>query len=662
MDEHAPTGEPGSTPSWQSRALHFWRSPAGQPAWARPALLAVTALAGFAYAWGMNGAYLEPFYGGAARSMSMSWHDFIFGAADPWGTVSVDKLPGALWIQALSLRIFGFHVWALVLPQVVEGMLTVLVLYRAVRRVAGAGAGITAALVMASSPIVILLDRGNISDSLLILLLVLAADATIRAAQTGRLRSLVWAGVLVGLAFQAKMLQAWLVLPALFLAYLVAAPVASFIRRVGHLALATLATVVVSLSWMSAVSLVPQSSRPYVDGSCNDSLFAQVFSYNGFNRLGGAFANTAGCNRPSIYLITASKYDVKHGLGTFGIAASWDRLLRGPLGHDDAWLLLPALVAAVWLFALQRRRPRTDPLRAAVILWFAWLVLTFGFFSASVYVNSYYTAALIPAVAALCGMGFAAAWHRRRTRAVRGALALLVAATIATAVALVPGYVGVRTWIVASTVVVGLLAIGILVTSLRAGHDSVWATSVGPLFAAVAMLGGSAWASSVVVHASLGPFDSPYAPVSVNHFSQQAAARFPADMAALQQFVANIPVDQAADVLETSGVAGYYIMATGHEFLPVGGFTGSVPAPSLAEFKQFVAEGRILRVTVTTEPLTRTPDLRWVVSHCARSAVHQYDAIERATRTVFYCNQPHPATAEASPNHETHGSGPVDTR
>ena len=218
--------------------------------------------------------------------MSMSWHDFIFGAADPWGTVSVDKLPGALWVQALSLRIFGFHVWALVLPQVIEGVLTVLVLYRAVRRVAGAGAGLVAAVVMAVSPIVVLLDRGNISDSLLILLLVLAADATVRAVQSGRLRSLVWAGVLVGFAFQAKMLQAWLVLPALFGTYLVAAPIVSFLRRVGHLALATLAVVVVSLSWMSAVSLVPQSSRPYVDGSCNDSLFTQVFSYNGFGRLG----------------------------------------------------------------------------------------------------------------------------------------------------------------------------------------------------------------------------------------------------------------------------------------------------------------------------------------------------------------------------------------
>ncbi len=423
--------ERASSSSTGSRRLYFWRSPAGQPPWARPALLCIAGLAGLAYAWGMNGAYLEPFYGGAARSMSMSWHDFIFGAADPWGTVSVDKLPGALFVQALSLRIFGFHVWAVVLPQVVEGVLTILVLYRAVRRVGGAGAGIVAALVMAVSPIVILLDRGNIADTLLILLLVLAADATIRATQSGRLRPLVWAGVLVGFAFQAKMLQAWLVLPALFSAYLVAAPITSLLRRIGHVALSTLAVVVVSLSWMSAVSLVPQSSRPYVDGSCNDSLFTQVFSYNGFSRLGDAFGSSAGCNLPSTYLVTASRYSARHGFGTFGIAASWDRLLHGPFGHDDAWLLLPAVVAAVWLLVLQRRRPRTDPLRAAVILWSAWLVLTFGFFSGIQFLNSYYTAALIPPVAALCALGAATAWHRRRSRAVRGALAALAAATVA---------------------------------------------------------------------------------------------------------------------------------------------------------------------------------------------------------------------------------------
>ena len=628
--------EPASPPT-PSRLLHFWRSPAGQPPWARPTLLCIAALAGLAYGWGMNGAYLEPFYGGAARSMSMSWHDFIFGAADPWGTVSVDKLPGALWIQALSLRIFGFHVWALVLPQVVEGVLTVLVLYRAVRRVGGAGAGIVAALVLAVSPIVVLLDRGNISDTVLILLLVLAADATMRAVQSGRLHSLIWAGVLVGFAFQAKMLQAWLVLPGLFLAYLVAAPAVSLLRRIGHVALATLAVVVVSLSYMSAVSLVPQSSRPYVDGSCNDSLFTQVFSYNGFGRLGAAFGSTAGCNRPSAYLLTAVRYSNQHGFGTFCIAASWDRLLQGPFGHDDAWLLLPALVAAVWLLVRQRRQPRTDSLRAAVILWSAWLVVTFGFFSGIQYLNSYYTAALIPPVAALCGMGAAAAWHRRRSRAVRGALAALATGTVAISVALVPGYVGLRTWIVASTALVGLLAVGILISSLRAGHDSAWAVSVGTASAAAAMFLGSAWASAAVVSASLGPFDSPYAPVAVNHFSQEAAYAFPAEARLLQRFFAHVPPNQAADVFETSGTAGYSIMATGREFLPVGGFTGRVPAPPLGEFERFVAEGRIRRVTVTTDPLTKTPDLRWVVSHCTRTLLHQYDPVEQATRTVYVC-------------------------
>jgi len=620
----------------------FWRSPADQPAFARPALLSVAALAAFGYAWNIDRAYLEPFYGGAARSMSMSLHDFIYGAADPWATVSVDKLPGALWVQALSIRIFGFHVWAVVLPQVIEGVLTVLVLYRTVRRVAGAGAGLVAAVVMASSPAVILLDRGNISDSLLILLLVLAADATLRACRSGQLRSLLWAGVLVGFAFQAKMLQAWLVVPALFLAYLVAAPATTFLRRVWHLAAATLAVVVVSLSYMSAVSLAPQSGRPYVDGSCNDSLFNQVFSYNGFSRVGAAGLDAAGCNRASAYLVTSAVYSARHGIGTFGIAASWDRLLRGPFGHDDAWLLLPTVVASVWLLVLQRRRPRTDLLRAGVILWSAWLVLTFGFFSGMQFLNSYYTAALIPPVAALCGMGAAAAWHRRRQRAVRGVLAAVTASTVAAGVALVPGYVGVRPWVVASSVVVAFVAIRILLAPLRTGHDKAWNLSVGPALAAVAMLLGPFWASSVVVAATLSPFDSPYAPATVNRYTQEAAARFPVEAVALQKFVAPIPESEAVEVLETSGLAGYYIMATGREFLPVGGFTGRVPAPSLAEFTHLVAEGRIVRVTVATRPLTRTPDLRWVVAHCTRTLVHHYEPIERAVKTVFVCARPRP--------------------
>ena len=142
-----PAGTGARSPRWQ-----LWRSPPGQPAWARPLLLLTAALAGLAYGWGMGGASVETFYGAAARSMSQSWHDFIFGSFDPAGTVTVDKLPGALWMQALSLRLFGFHIWALVLPQVIEGVLTVLVLYRAVRRLAGPVAGLAAAVALAATP------------------------------------------------------------------------------------------------------------------------------------------------------------------------------------------------------------------------------------------------------------------------------------------------------------------------------------------------------------------------------------------------------------------------------------------------------------------------------------------------------------------------------
>jgi 4-amino-4-deoxy-L-arabinose transferase-like glycosyltransferase len=636
----------------------FWRSPADQPRWARPALLIVTALAGLAYAWRLDQAYLEPFYGGAARSMAMNLHNFVYGAADPWGTVSVDKLPGALWFQALSLRIFGFHVWALVLPQVVEGMLTVLVLYRAVRRVAGAGAGLVAAIVLAGSPVVILLDRGNISDSLLILLLVLAADAAVRACQTGRLRSLLWAGALVGFAFQAKMLQAWIVLPALFLAYLVAAPAASFFRRVWHVATATLMVAVVSLSYMSAVSLVPRQSRPYVDGSCNDSLFHQVFSYNGFSRLGSTFAHQGGgCSRTSTWLITLAAYANRSGAGTGGIGASWDRLLRGPFGHDAAWLLLPTVVAAVWLFVLRRRTPRTDIQRAALILWSVWLVVTFGFFSGGAFLNSYYLAALIPPVAALCGMGALAAWQRRRLRSVRVALIALTMATVAVTVTLVPDYVGVRTSIIGSAIVVGLLAVVVLAGSLRAGHDSVWAVSVGPALAAGAMLLGTLWASGIVVAAQLSPFDSPYAPALVNTYTQAAATQFPVDQKELAPFVQGIPSDRAADVFETSRSAGFYILATGHEFLPVGGFSGRVPAPSLSAFIKLVAHGRVERVTVTTKPLTDAPDLRWVASHCRRYGASVYDVEEQASRSIFFCAPSDAPGREGS--HGTHAVSPV---
>jgi 4-amino-4-deoxy-L-arabinose transferase-like glycosyltransferase len=596
----------------------FWRSPPDQPRWARPALLAIAATAALAYGDGMGSVTLEPFYGAAARSMSESWHNFFFGAVDPWGTVSVDKLPGTLWVQALSLRLFGFHLWAIVLPQVVEGTLTVLVIYRALRRVSGPGAGLVAATVLALSPGTVLLNRGNISDSLLILLLVLAADATTRAIVEGRLPSLLMAGLWVGLAFQAKMIQAWLVLPALYLAYLVAAPTARLFRRSGHVLLASLVVVVVSLSWMTAVSAIPAHDRPYVDGSCDDSLYSQVFLYNGLERLSGNELQAPGCSRPSEFLIDAARLGAVAGVGTFAVPSGWDRLLEGVFGRDDAWLLVPAVVAAGALLVGRRRRPRTDPIGAATILWTTWLVVTGAFFSGGRYLNSYYVAALMPPMAALCGMGAVLAWRHRRSAVTRAVLLTTVVTSTAYAIFLLPATTGVRVAIMASTITVAALAVGILLVSLRRQHASVWSISVGLGLSAIALLISSAWATTTVLVTGEGPFDTPYQPAQVTFYSQTVPTLDKADWPAMVKFAATFPPNHAVDAMETSGDAGYNIMVTGHEFLPVGGFTGVVPAPTVPQFTRDVAEGRVTRVLVASSPPTSNPVMVWVTRNCAK--------------------------------------------
>jgi 4-amino-4-deoxy-L-arabinose transferase-like glycosyltransferase len=575
-------------------------------------------VAALAYGWGMGSVTLEPFYGGAARSMSESWRNFFFGAADPWGTVSVDKLPGALWIQALSLRLFGFHLWAIVLPQVIEGTLTVLVLYRAVRRIAGTGAGLVSAAVLAVSPVTLLLNRGNISDSLLILLLVLAADATTKAIVDGRVRPLLMAGLWVGLAFQAKMIQAWLVLPALYLAYVIAAPAVGLLRRCRYIVLSSLIVILVSLSWMTIVSTVPSHDRPYVDGSCDNSLFSQVFVYNGLSRIREKTANTPGCSPESPYLVLASRETADIGLGTYAITRGWDRLLHGALGRDDGWLLIPALVAAASLLVQRRRRPRTDPLRAATILWLSWLLLTGVFFSWGRYVNSYYLAALMPAVGALCGIGATLVWRKRQSAVMRTMVAVTVVLSTAYGLSLLPGDAGIRPFVIFSTLVLAALTVGFLLWSLRSRPGRTWTVAVGLGLSVLTLVAGSAWASFSVLASGQGPFDTPYQPDRVTYLSQTRPAEARALWPTLVTFTEGFPKDQAIDVFETSSDADYDIMITGHEFLPVGGFTGRVPAPRVPQFVRYVAEDRIARVVVAVAPLSRNPVMLWVTRHCAK--------------------------------------------
>jgi 4-amino-4-deoxy-L-arabinose transferase-like glycosyltransferase len=589
-----------------------WRSPADQPAWARPALLAIAAVAAVAYGWGMAGASVEPFYGAAARSMSESWHDFIFAAFDPAGTVTIDKLPGELWVQALSLRIFGFHIWALVLPQVIEGVLTVLVLYRAVRRLAGPAAGLTAAAVLAVTPITVLLSRGNVSDSLLILLLVLAADATSAALLTGSLRQLLLAGLWVGLAFQAKMIQAWLTLPALAAAYLLAAPAAKLRTRCAHVALAGLVTAVVSLSWMTAVSLVPSQDRPYVDGSPGDSVYTQVFDYNGLGRLTGNWTTLAG--PPSPLLVAAVESGQLLTAETIGIKASWHRLLAGPFAADSGWLLPAAVAGALGVLISRRGQGRRDPLRAAVVLWGGWWLVLAVFFSAGTYLNSYYVAALVPAVAALCGAGIAACGPRPWPARVR----LIVTATVL-------GCVGYGAYLMSGTASgpVVLTVVALVVAASAAAQLLLPASGQGGHLTAVAFAGAAvlllpAAASVSCVAGALGPFDTPFESSKTAHDNQRLAADAPGLTRAVRQLELQTPPGDALLGTDTSGLAQTYILYSGREVLPIGGYLGNVPAPTLATLQADISRGYVRVFLLPVSPPGSDPRVRWLESHCTR--------------------------------------------
>ena len=582
----------------------------------RLALAAIAALAGLSYAWALGQGTLEYYYGAAVRSMSVSWHDFIFGAFDPAGTITLDKLPGAFWFQALSVRAFGFHPWAIVLPQVIEGILTVLVLYRAVARLAGPAAGLIAALILAVSPATVALDRGNISDSLMILLLVLAADAVSAAiagenGRFGRLGGptgrLILAGVWVGLAFQAKMIEAWMVLPALGLVYLLAGP-GSAVRRAGQLVIGGVVAGLVSVSWMTAVSLVPAADRPYVDGSHDDSTFEQVFSYNGFGRFGDQtpLQLLAGTLKPGTTLPTP--------------AAAPDRLLRGDLGRDTGWLIPAAAAVALWGLAARRRQPRRDPLRACFVLWGGWLVTLFAVFSVITTINAYYTAALSPPVAAIIGAGAAAAWSAKRTSITRSVgLTLVVAGTAAYAVwlasssgARVPG------WLVPVIIAVAVAAIGVSVWSLLAARAGVWAGALAAGLVSVALT--PAVASASLAANSQGAFDTPFESTRTAEAVELAGHVVATlNIAGLQSMQEGSPYLMAAQTVVLPSLAIY---DSGLEALPIGGLTGTIPSPTLGQLQGDIRAGRFHLVWIATDT---DPRLKWIAIHCTQLSKRFYD-------------------------------------
>jgi 4-amino-4-deoxy-L-arabinose transferase-like glycosyltransferase len=508
------------------------------------------------------------------------------------------------------------------------------VLYRAVRRLAGPVAGIVAAAVLAVSPVTVALNRGNVSDSLLILLTVLAADATSAALLTGRLRTLLLAGMWVGLAFQAKMVQAWLVLPALALAYLVAAPPRLRVR-LGHVALAGAVTVMVSLSWMTAVSLVPAHERPYVDGSTNDSVYAQVFDYNGLARLGGRHGDGAGT--PAPFLRRIARAGTALNSYSARIGRSWHRLLSGLFGRDDGWLLPAALLAAAGVLLERRGTGRRDPVRAGVVLWSTWLAVLGVAFSDGVYLNSYYVAALSPATAALCGIGAATCWRRRASPAARALLAGAVLACTGYGIYLLLDATAVPAWLVTSALAVGLAGAVAALTSPRLGGAAPTARPVATAVVASALL-LPAVASVEAVARHVDPFTAPFEP-GATAVGRISVAQLESSIRAIVGHLSGTYRTPIAFATDSSSTAATYVYYTGREVLPIGGYGGGVPSPTLARLRQYIASGQLRAFLVPIEPPGSDPRVVWVRAHCKQAQRLPRDLVQLA----FYACSPQAA-------------------
>lgn len=611
---------PPEEPSAQADAMPG-QPPGRRAVWSRrAALVLIAALAGLSYAWAISQDTLEYYYAAAVQSMSVSWHNFIFGAADPAGTISLDKLPGAFWIQTLAVRALGIHTWVIILPQTVEGVLTVLILYRAVSRLAGPAAGLIAALIVAASPATVALNRGNISDSLMILLLVLAADSVSAAiaAKGGSARGaqarLILAAFWVGLAFQAKMIEAWLVLPALGLAYLLEGP-GPLARRVRQLVVAGIAAGIVSLAWMTAVSLVPASHRPYADGSSNDSVYAQVFVYNGFGRFGD--------QTPVQLLESQLTPNLTLPVGPPGA----DRLFTGNLGRDTGWLLPAAFLAVIGGIAGRwRRRPRGDGPRACFVLWGTWLLTLAVTFSVATTVQTYYAAALTPAIAAILAVAaaslFAPGTRRASSAAARRiGLAVVSAGTTAYAVWLVPAHgVHVPGWLVPALIAVGAAAVVVIIGSALVERAALATAAMAAALTAALAAPAVASAGLAANHESAS--DTPFESAQLANLIASA----PAQLAKLRQVT--IPrlkslQGSAPDLMATqsSALAAAFIYTSGMETLPIGGFTGTIPSPTLNQLKADIRNGQFHLVLALS---TTDPRLKWIATHCRDLSSHTY--------------------------------------
>lgn len=593
-------GSPGrdpAGPAGRSILGRVWRGRPADPAWVRPALIALLGSAAALYLVGLGASgWANGFYSAAVQAGTRSWKAAFFGALDPSGFITVDKPPAALWVMDISARLFGLNSWSILVPSALEGVASVAVLYATIRRVFSPGVALLGGALFALTPVSALMFRFNDPDPLLTLLLLGATYAAVRAIEAERGWWLTLSAALVGAGFLAKMLQAVIVVPVLAPVYLWAGP-GRLRSRLVRLTGAGAVLVASAGWWVLAVSLVPAADRPYIGSSQDNSLLNLIFGYNGFGRLTGSEAGVVGF-KPS----------TGAGSGTPG----WLRLVDPEFRAAIGWFLPAAVIlgaAALWV---ARRWPRRDPARASLALWAGTAAVTGATFSLGQgVIHPYYSLALAPSVSALAAIGAGVLWARRHDRRARGVLAVALGATLLWAAWIL---VGAPPWAGAGPAAAAAVALGLtglLGRRLRRPTPAAVAAAVvlcllGPTLYSLATAATSHRVAIPNVGAAPSTSSLPAAQraaaLATDRTGDLLLAPRPGPAVIAEIRSASPRYRWAAATVGGERAAGYQL-ASGRPVMAIGGFNGTDPAPSLTRFERLVRSGVLRWFLIAGPPL-----------------------------------------------------------
>ena len=573
------------------------------------------------------------YYAAAVKSMLSSWHNFFFVSFEPGGSISVDKPPLGFWLETLSAAIFGLNGFALAFPNALAGTLSIPLLYGMVRKEFGAPAGLAAGLALASMPIAIAAERNNTIDGMLVFTLLLACLAAWKAIEAGSLRYLLLSACIVGLGFNIKMLQAFMVLPAIYALYWFGAKV-PWTRRLLHLGAASLVLLAVSLSWALIVDATPAAERPIIGSSSDNTVMELIVGHNGIKRLLGSYSSETGATEAEMQANpqqSAGRLPPAGGGGLAplprggpqGIAAGKGdevgqpgllRLFNTQLAAQAAWLLalaLPGLSLALLL--LGRARPLSRR-HLALILWAGWLLPNLLYFSFTGGLwHIYYLIMLGPPLAALTGVTVWA-YGQSISRFKNGRVLVSVLSGMA---------LGVELYILSTAPVyfipAGILSLAIWLAGLAlllSKSTRFQALAIGLLLASLFM-GPLLW-SGLTTFNPQPEIHLPVAGPQPGQVSEKwsGSTLNPVQQKLLAYLLANKGQEKYLLATLDSYGASPFILASGQPVLTLGGFIGNDQAVSLSQLQELLAS-RQLRYVLNNNNLSLKADIyTWVTAQC----------------------------------------------